>query len=808
MDNKLPLPDALPENFKYTEASGLTQAEAERLLQSGAGNRMSTDDGKTFGQILKSNFFTLFNFLNIGLGVCLLLVGSYRNMLFLTVVVINLLIGTIQEYRAQQTIRKLQILNAPEVHVLRDGKEITVKPEETVRGDLVILRGGDQVIADAVVTAGGGAAMEALLTGESDPVEKKVDCWLYSGSYITEGRLTAQLVYIADESYAGRLTKEARKTARPVSQLISDLRRLIRFDTILLIPIGVLLFLKQVLLSGTAIEQAVPSSVAAMIGMIPEGLILLASIAMAVGVMKLARRNTLVQELPGIETLARADVLCLDKTGTITTGSMELEELFCADETEQAFRTALSRFLGAFDENSGTLNALRKAIEPGTEKPVAVLPFSSARKLSAAAFQDGEALILGAPDYVLAGCFPDALRERARQYTADGKRVIALAGGRGTVSAESLPEVKTIYGLCVLRDQIRPGAGETFRYFREQGVELKVISGDDSETVSRIAREAGMEHWEKAVDARTLKTDADIQDACERYTIFGRVTPEQKKQLVLALKQQGHSVAMTGDGVNDIPALKTADCSIAMAGGSDAAKHAAQLTLLDSDFTVMPEIVLEGRRVINNITRSASLFLTKTLFSFFLSVIFLVLPGIYPFEPIQLTLISSLMIGFPGFVLSLEPNSERVKGGFLQTVLMRALPGGVAAALCCVAAMLLTSVGWAESVCRTLATLSAGIVCLVVLVRTCRPLNLIRCLLLAASSIGFAIGATLLRGVFKLEALDGNALLALAALAAGGAIITLLGEWLIHKNEGWFAEKLTFQKAKKPEKRKDMEAKS
>ena len=794
MENRLTLPSELPEGFRYTRETGLTREEAEQLALEGNGNRMTADEGTSFGQILKSNLFTLFNFLNIGLGICLLLVGSYRNMLFLCVVLINLLIGTIQEYRAQQTIRKLQILNAPEVHVLRDGKEITVKPEETVRGDLVILHGGDQVIADAVVTAGNGAAMEALLTGESDAVEKQTGSWLYSGSYVTEGRMTAQLVYIADESYAGRLTKEAKQTARPVSQLIKELRRLIRFDTALLIPIGVLLFLKQVLLTGTAVSQAVPSTVAAMIGMIPEGLILLASIAMAVGVMRLAKRNTLVQELPGIETLARADVLCLDKTGTITTGSMEVEELVCADQTEEAFRQALSRFLGAFDENSGTLNALRKSVDPGSEKPKAVLPFSSARKLSAAAFQDGEALILGAPDYVLGGRYPEKLRETARRYTAEGRRVIALAGGQGTVSAETLPEVKTIYGLCVLRDQIRPGADETFRFFREQGVQLKVISGDDAETVSRIAREAGMEGWDQAVDARKLKTEKDILEACERYTIFGRVTPEQKKQLVQALKQKGHSVAMTGDGVNDIPALKTADCSIAMAGGVDAAKHAAQLTLLDSDFTVMPEIVHEGRRVINNITRSASLFLTKTLFSFFLSVVFIILPGIYPFEPIQLTLISSLMIGFPGFVLSLEPSGERVKGGFLETVLMRALPGGIAAALCCVMAMLLTRAGWPEPVCRTLAALSTGAVCLIVLLRTCRPLTLTRCLLLIASSAGFLIGATLLRGIFKLEALDGKALTALAALAIAGGVVTLLGEWIIHKNERWFANKLNFRK--------------
>ena len=784
MKKDLTLPSELPDDFVFTEVSGLTSAEAEKNSASGLSNRMSSTGEKTIPQILFSHVFTLFNLLNFALGLCLLLVGSYRNMLFLFVIIANILIGALQEYRAQKTIAALKLLNAPSVHVLRDGQEKTVSSDEAVRGDLVILRGGDQVVADAVVIDGYGAAMESLLTGESNAVHKEVNSWLYSGSYIVEGRMTAQLVYVGDESYAGRLTAEAKKDARPESRLMVDLKKLIRFDSMILVPLGILLFLKQFLLNRVPVTEAVPSSVAAMIGMIPEGLILLTSVAMAVGVVKLGRRKTLVQELSGIETLARADVLCLDKTGTITTGTMALESVIGIDRTEKETEEGLSRLLGAFDENSGTLNALREKLVPGTEKPRAVLPFSSARKKSAVTFYDGTTLILGAPEFVLEDNYSPELRARVEGYAAEGKRILVLAEARGLLTEETLPPIRAVCGLCILSDQLRPGVDQTLQYFRDQDVDVRIISGDNPITVSMIAKRAGLPDADRYVDLTTLKTEEELDQACEQYKVFGRVTPEQKKSLVLALKRRGHNVAMTGDGVNDIPALKSADCSIAMAGGADAAKNAAQLTLLSSDFSALPEIVLEGRRVINNITRAASLFLTKTIFSFLLSIMMLLVPGAYPFQPIQLTLISSLMIGLPGFVLALEPSEERIRGNFLKTVLLRALPGGVAAACCAALSMAMSPIlGWPRELCSTLATLSAGFVCWLVLLRTCLPLNLTRKILLAVVIGAFAGAFFLLRRIFFLEWLSGTAWLVLAGLAVLGGGIILLCDWLIARHE-------------------------
>ena len=785
MQKDLTLPSELPRDFVFTEPAGLTSAQAAEKAASGASNKLSTTDDKTFPGILCTHLFTLFNLLNIALSACLLLVGSYRNMLFVLVVVANTLIGAVQEYRAQKTISALKLLNAPTVHVLRDGEEKTVSPEETVQGDLVVLRGGDQVVADAVVIDGAGAAMESLLTGESNAIRKEVNSWLYSGSYITEGSLTAQLVYVGDESYAGRLTAEARKEARPESRLMTDLRKLIRFDSMILVPLGILLFLKQYFLNHIPVTEAVPSSVAAMVGMIPEGLILLTSVAMAVGVVKLGRRQALVQELSGIETLARADILCLDKTGTITTGTMELESVIGVDCSDAETERALSRFLGAIDEKGNTLSAMRRKIEPGTEKARATLPFSSVRKKSAVTLYDGTALILGAPEFVLGEEYTPELRRQVEAYAADGKRVLVLAEGQGLVTPEAVPPVRTVCGLCVLSDQLRPGVDETLRYFREQDVDVRVISGDNQITVSMIAKRAGLPDWERYVDMTTLKTEEDFDRACDEYKIFGRVTPEQKKALVLALQRKGHNVAMTGDGVNDIPALKAADCSIAMAGGADAAKNAAQLTLLSSDFTVLPDIVLEGRRVINNVTRSASLFLTKTIFSFLLSVLMLLLPSAYPFQPIQLTLISTLMIGMPGFVLALEPNNERIRGNFLKNVLQQALPGGIAATCCAAISMAMAPLfGWSRELCSTLATLSAGAVCFMVLFRACLPQNLIRRLLLVVSAAAFVL-AYLVFGnrFFFLVHLTGAATAVLGGLAALSLVVILLCARLIARRE-------------------------
>ena len=776
MQDQLKIPTDTPADYVPTRPTGLTGAEVAARQEAGLANRVKADPGKSVWQILASNLFSLFNLLNFALALCLVLVGSYRNMLFLGVVFSNTLIGTVQELRAKRTIEKLKLLSAPQASVLRDGREQTCPAEELVQGDLVILRAGDQVLADAIVADGVGAANESLLTGESDAVSKSAGEWLMSGSYITEGRFTAQLVHVGNHSYAARLTKAAKAIKHPKSALMTELGKLVRLVSVVLVPLGMLLFCKQDLINHDPLAAAVPSTVAAMIGMIPEGLLLLTSIALAVGVVKLGRHNTLVQELYGIETLARADVLCLDKTGTITRGDMQLEALIPLDGDEKALRRALSRFLGAFEATSGTLKAIGQAVPPAADTSCAVLPFSSRRKKSAASFPDGTTLILGAPSFVLGQGYSPELRARVDNEASRGMRVLVLAQAQGVLHGEETPAGARPLGLILLSDVLRDNAAQTLRYFRSQGVTVKIISGDDPRTVSAIARRVELEGWQDWVDATTLLDDADLEEAAERYTVFGRVTPQQKCQLVEALKRRGHSVAMTGDGVNDIPALKAADCSIAMAGGADAAKRAAQLTLLDADFAAMPMVVGEGRRVINNITRAASLFLVKTLYSFGLSILTLLLPAAYPFQPIQLTLISSLAIGIPTFFLALEPNEERISGRFLENVLLRAVPGAAAVMVCAPAAMLMELIGYDMAICRTLATLSAGMVELIVLARICLPLTPMRLGLLSIMSVSFAATVAFAGKIFFLDvaSMALESWLLLGALIAAAVLVMLL----------------------------------
>ncbi len=774
----LKLPEGLPENYIATADAGLTAAQVQDRVQAGQTNRQTAQPGKSIPQIVGENLFTLFNLLNFALAFCLALVGSWRNMLFLGVVFSNTLIGTVQSLRARAMLNKLRLLQEKPCHPIRDGAETDCPPADLVLGDLVVFRAGDQLPADAIIHTGSCAADESLLTGESDPIQRGPEDWLMSGSFLTEGKVTAQLVAVGDASYAARLMGDAKRIRSPKSELMTDLNRLVSWISRILVPLGILLFLREYVTRHAPIQEAVPSTVAAMIGMIPEGLILLTSVALMAGVVKLGRRKTLVQELFGIETLARTDVLCLDKTGTLTTGEMTLEEAVPAEADQAALAAAASRFLGAFEASSGTLRAISAAFPTGTEAPVSTLPFSSARKKSAAAFADGTVLILGAPSFVL-----DTVPAQVETWAEQGYRVLALAEAQAESDGahcappqnDMLPPVERTLGFFLLRDTVRPAAADTLTWFREQGVQVKIMSGDDPRTVAAVARRLGLADAEKAVDCGKL-TDEELI-AARDSVIFGRLTPDRKRLLVGAFQADGHTVAMTGDGVNDIPALKASDCSIAMAGGAEATEHAAQLVLMDGDFTSLPAVVAEGRRVISNITRTASLFLVKTLYSAILAILLLILPLRYPFQPIQLTLISALSIGVPSFFLALEPSSERATRHFLRRVVFRAAPGALAVVVCAIAAMLTQHKGTPFEVASTMAALSAGIIGLANLALACRPFTKLRVALCAVMSVGFVGAVVILPQVFFLHVreMHGRDWLVFAVIAACGVGVLLAG---------------------------------
>ena len=710
---------------------GLNSDQVNEYFENGWSNEPVEPPSKTVPEIIKSNLFTYFNLVFAVLAPLLILAGSFRNLTFLPVILANLFIGIIQEIRAKNTLDKLSVLNAPKALVVREGRQFSIPAEELVLDDIVIFKAGNQICADAIVVDGEVSVNESLLTGESDEISKKPGDELMSGSFIVSGECYARLDKVGEDSYISKLTLEAKAmNSEEQSEMIRVLDKLVGVVGILIIPIGLLLFGQQFFFSGASFSKSITSMVAAVIGMIPEGLYLLASVALVVSVMRLASKKVLVHDMKCIETLARVNVLCVDKTGTITENTMEVNGEIPMDgydsQSMAPLKQIISDFASAMSSDNITMKAMKDYFnKPSGRKAVSVSPFSSQFKYSGAAFEDGS-YVLGAPEFVLREDY-DNYREQIEQYSSEGYRVLVFGIYDGVIDGKALTGKVTPLGLVFLSNPIRKEAPETFKYFENQGVEIKVISGDNPVTVSQVALQAGIANADNYIDASTLTTDEAIEDAVLRYTVFGRVTPDQKRKFVRALKKAGRTVAMTGDGVNDVLALKDADCSVAMASGSDAAAQASQLVLLDSNFACMPSVVMEGRRVVNNIERSASLFLVKNIFSFLLSLFSVCFMINYPLEPSQISLISMFTIGVPAFFLALQPNKNIIQGHFLSNVLIKALPAGITDFLVVGALVVFGQVfEVGETDISTACTMLLAIVGFVILYNISKPMNALR----------------------------------------------------------------------------------
>ena len=735
---------------------GLTSSEAELRRQNGLHNTTSRGALPTAGQILAQHCLTFFNFVFLVLAAVLVLAGSgVKNMTFLIVVVINAVIGCVQELRARNAVKKLTLVARRPVRTLRDGEVLLISSQELVRDDIVLFGPGDQICADGVVRAGELQVNESLVTGEADAVIKLPGDALKSGSFVVTGNARVQLTQVGDHAFVARLALEAKANPKAAkSEMMRSLDKLIRVMGFVLIPVGLILFGQEYFRLGLGLTASAEATVAALVGMIPEGLYLLTSVAMAASAIKLSRQRVLVQDMNCIETLARVDVLCVDKTGTVTEPDMQLEQLLPLNDTPlEKLETILTAMYGSAEPENETAAALHRAY-PGKsnwqmEKHI---PFTSQTKWSGWTFSGQGSFLTGAPDVLIEYCHA-AVLQTAEHWQQQGCRVLLLAAYEGIPEENALlPRCVQPLALLVLRNPIRPQAVETFRYFARQGVKIKVISGDHPATAARVAGQAGIENSDLWIHASQLETPEDYLEAARKYTVFGRVTPDQKKKLIRALKELGHTVAMTGDGVNDVLALREADCSVAMAGGAQAATQVASLVLVENDFSAMPGIVAEGRRVVNNIQRAAALFLVKNIFSLGLALISVFTGLPYPLVPIQLTVISALTIGVPSFFLALEPNYQRFHGNFLAGVLRRALPGGLTNILAVLGVQLCAGLlklppAQTGTVCAAI----LGLVGLLVLYAVSKPVQKFRAVVWVAMALALLVSFTLLGGFFELD---------------------------------------------------------
>lgn len=795
--------------------TGLTDEEVRQRVEEGFTNRTDISTDKTTKEIVVSNVFTYFNLIFLVITILLIMVGSFRNLTFLPIIIGNTVIGIVQEIRAKKTLEKMSLLNAPHADVIRNGSVKQISTDELVKDDVILLTAGKQICADAVVISGNIQVNESLLTGEADEVEKTEGSTLMSGSFVVSGECYARLEKVGNESYISKLSLEAKSMGgKEQSEMIRSINLIVKWVGIVIIPIGLILFWQSHFVNGESITKSVTSTVAAIIGMIPEGLYLLTTVALALSTMKLARKKVLLHDMKSIETLARVDVLCVDKTGTITEPDMKLKEIFlCKNSGADGTQTALTLdelkslildYANASVDNNATMLALKayaaEALTNNTSAlhrtAVSQQAFSSSLKYGSVTFSDGTYL-LGAPEFIMHEDFA-RIEEEIIPYADKGDRVLLFARYNGENVENGINGSVTPLGFVALANPIRANAVKTFEYFKSQGVAIKVISGDNPRTVSRIAIQAGIESAESFVDAATLDTEDKIADAVNKYTVFGRVTPKQKKQLVKALQAKGHTVAMTGDGVNDILAMKDADCSVAMASGSEAAAQAAQVVLLDSDFAHMPDVVYEGRRVVNNIQRSASLFLVKNIFSLLLSLFSVILMVTYPLEPAQVSLISMFTIGVPGFLLALEQNKDRIKGHFITNVMLKALPGGLTDVIAVGALVVCGEVFCiSDASIGTIATLVLSVVGFMILFKISEPLNGMKYAVIIGNIAGLVFSGFFLKKLFALTDLSNICILLMIVFGFAAESLFRNLTLLVEKMRGSYEKNLMKKEMKK-----------
>lgn len=790
--------------------TGLTDEEVRQRVEEGLTNRTDISTDKTTKEIVISNVFTYFNLIFLVITILLIMVGSFRNLTFLPIIIGNTVIGIVQEIRAKKTLEKMSLLNAPHADVIRNGSVKQISTEELVKDDVILLTAGKQICADAVVISGNIQVNESLLTGEADEVEKTEGSTLMSGSFVVSGECYARLEKVGNESYISKLSLEAKSMGgKEQSEMIRSINLIVKWVGIVIIPIGLILFWQSHFVNGESITKSVTSTVAAIIGMIPEGLYLLTTVALALSTMKLARKKVLLHDMKSIETLARVDVLCVDKTGTITEPDMKLKEIFlCKNSGADGTQTALTLdelkslildYANASVDNNATMLALKAYAADVLTNNTSALhrtavsqqAFSSSLKYGSVTFSDGTYL-LGAPEFIMHEDFA-RIEEEIIPYADKGDRVLLFARYDGENVENGINGSVTPLGFVALANPIRENAVKTFEYFKSQGVAIKVISGDNPRTVSRIAIQAGIESAESFVDAATLDTEDKIADAVNKYTVFGRVTPKQKKQLVKALQAKKHTVAMTGDGVNDILAMKDADCSVAMASGSEAAAQAAQVVLLDSDFAHMPDVVYEGRRVVNNIQRSASLFLVKNIFSLLLSLFSVILMVTYPLEPAQVSLISMFTIGVPGFLLALEQNKDRIKGRFITNVMLKALPGGLTDVIAVGALVVCGEVFCiSDASIGTIATLVLSVVGFMILFKISEPLNGMKYAVIIGNIAGLVFSGFFLKRLFALTDLSNICILLMIVFGFAAESLFRNLTLLVEKLRGSYEKKKGF----------------
>lgn len=735
---------------------------------------------KSTAQIIRENFFTLFNFLNFGIALLLFAVHAYSNMLFIGIVILNVMIGTAQALKAKRLVDQLSILNKPVIHILENGSEKDIPLGDIKKGDQMLLRSGDQICSDAVITEGNIEVNESLLTGESDAVLKDAGKDLYSGSFVISGRALATVTHTGDENYATQLVNQVKRQKQLHSELLDSMKKVTHFTSFLILPLGILLFAEAILLRGSAPDSAVVQSAAALLGMLPKGLVLLISVSLAAGVIRLSKKQILVQNIYALETLAHVDTICLDKTGTLTDGKLHVSGLYPMSGFS---REEIGRLLGTYLKFSEDQNPTSAALSStfSFRNPIetcsGTIPFSSARKWGSVSFEGGGSVFVGAPD-VLFGVIPEEMKAELET----GRRLLGAAyleqewNDRGTLPDNLIP-------ICciTLEDSIRPSARETLQFFQKEGVCVKIISGDYGETVSRLAKRAGLSKWQNVIDLSALPEPIDYDTVCTAYSIFARVTPKQKEELVKALKRQGHCVAMTGDGVNDLLALREADCSIAVADGSSASRQLAQIVLMNSDFSALPDVVMEGRRVIHNVTRTSGVFFIKTIYSVLVSLLCLVANIPFPFIPIQITLVDACVEAFPSFLTMLEADTRPVQGKFLPAAFRNAAPFG----LSITAMILFTSLfsPFAEAQQQTVMYLLLILISMAAVMKSCQPFTLFRGLICAAMAIGMATALLLFPGLLELTSLTTP--MTRFILLTGVCILLLL--WLVmsqkHKNQ-------------------------